>query len=491
MNKNNKLSEKKVRQDVKKILKHETGDAVGKADKAKRRNKDARRAIAVTRRTAESGPLTRGNAEMFHRAFTDRDAARLAWMLTVCDPFGKHHWSIPPVVAPGIPLSEPRIYRVTLKGFASANSQGRCYIGANADMWLPDPAATYLTNARPYFGYLGNSSTNGAGFARGTPVHYTTSTYVGCAAAGTLPGVIAGSDGRSWPAQPITYAVGLSFLGFPDQFINTQLPGDTTGSNAYQRCQCISVGLRARPVAPAAGALIPQGVICMTQQTLGDTVQTNAAAASTTTAIGGVDAYAYLAGLSIGGGPADKINELTDEMIARQEWDVMDWPRDKQGKGNVSWLSAAAIPNQSCALEAYAPKITGNLNVGYPQLAVACAGMLQGQVVEFEAAYTYAFYGAVSYEVNAHVGQSAVPGSDLASTAASAKQHMMIGEDMPSPARRAVAATVQPDVSSGLLSGKSAAKWVNSGKEVIEAATGSSIGDLIGEGLGFLGAMLL
>lgn len=478
-------SNKNIRKDVKKILKHEVGTAAGKAHRDKGRERDARRAIKVVHKQAKTGPLTAGTSEMFHRAFTDRDAARLAWMLTVCDPFGKHHWAIPPIISPGIPLSLPRIYRVTMRGFAYANAEGRVFIGANADMWLPDPGRATLTNPQPAYGFLGNNPSNGVGFARGAPVHYTIATYAGCTAA--TPAIV-GSTPKSYPGPQVTACTGLGFCYLPNAFINTQLPGDPTSQDAFQRCTNISVGLRVRPTAPASGALVPQGVLMMTQQILGDTVQTNAAAASTSSAIGGADVYGYLAGLHGTGANS----ELTNDMIARQEWDVMEWPHDKQGKGSASWLSAAAIPNQSCSLGAYAPKVTGDAIVGYPQLACVGAGMLEGQAVEFEASYTYAFYGAVSYEVNAHKGQAAVPGSDLADTAASAVPHMSIGgEKSLPPSRQAVAAMVQPAVSSGDLKPSSAAKWVSSGKEVIEAATGSSIGDLIGEGLGFLGAMLM
>lgn len=490
MSKNIISTEKKVRRDVKKILKHESGKGAGKHARSQRRGADAQRAIKVVEKQAAKAPLTRGAASMFRRAFTDRDAARLAWMLTVCDPFGKHHWSVPPIISPGIPLSEPRIYRITFRGFATANAGGRIYIGANADMWLPNPSAAALTIPEPRYGFLGNAPASGVGAQRGQPVHYTTSTYVGCDVAGAGVPVIAGSTGNSYPSSISTAATGLNFAGFPDPFINTQLNNDPVSANAYQRATNISVGLRVRPTAPGGAALVPTGVLMMTQQILGDTTQTNATAASSPTAIGGVDAYNYLAGVQ-GPGTSGGPNELDGEMIGREEWDIMEWPRDEVTKTGA-WLSAAAIPNQSCSLGAWVPKQTGDRIVGQPQLAVVGAGMQPSAVVEWEASYTYAFYGAVSYEVNAHTEHAAVPGADLQSTAAAASDHMMVGPGRAAtPARAALASVVQPAVSSGELSSKSAADWVSSGKSVIEAATGSSIGDLIGEGLGFLGAMLL
>lgn len=456
--------------------------------KRKEARKVARKEIKGRLRTASAKPLTANTASMFQRAFTERDASRLGWMLTVCDPFGSHHWSVPPTIGLGVPLAAPRIYRITLKGFASANADGMVYVGANADMWLPDAGRATLTNAQPRYGFLGNNPANGGTSRRGSPVHYTTSTYAGCIP-GNTPTPVTGSNGYSWPGPTVETCTGLNFCQFPDSFINIQLPGDPGNSDAYQRAQCIATGLRVRPTAPASGALIPQGVVLMTQQTLGDSVITCASAASGTLVRGGADVYAYLSGVFAGPAAA----ELTGDMIAREEWDVIDWPRDEK-KGEGSWLTASAIPNQSCCLAAYAPKVAGDRVVGYPQLAAVGAGMRQGQVLEFEAAYVYAFYGGISYEINAHQSMPSVPQADLSSTVDAAATHMAIGGSRPTsmmPARQAVAATVQPAVSSGEIRPSNAAKWIQGGKDVIESVTGSSIGDLIGEGLGFLAGALL
>jgi len=276
-------------------------------------------------------------------------------------------------------------------------------------------------------------------------------------------------------------------MAFPDQFIPSQINLAPASANAMQRAQQISLGLRARPVAPATGQLQPTGALVIVQQVLGDTVQTNPAAANSPTSLGGADAYQWVTGLATGVTGATT-SPLTPDQVAISEWDLLTWP--KVG-GAQSWITAAAIPNQSCALQPWVPTQNGTAQTGFPQLSVLGVGLGPGAVVEFEASYVYAFYGAVSYEVNVRKGISPVPSSDLEATVSSAANHMRVGDGAYSPARSAVASVVQPHVDSGDIPKSSAADWIKSGSSAIEAATGSSIGDLIGEGLGFLGAMLL
>lgn len=472
-------AKKQLRKEIKEIAKLDDR-STAKKTKQKRRRQRAKSAVNALAKAKANGPLTATNAAMFRRLFTDRDAARLAWMLTVTDPFGHHVWSIPPIISPGIPLSVPRIYRYEFNGFAVANASGRLYIGCNADMWLPNPSQAAATVAQPAYCFLGNSTANGG--IRGYPVHYTVQSYAGCAP------TVTGSVGTSYPGPAITTATGitgLTFMQFPDNFINTQLNNAPASANAYQRAQCLSAGLRVRPVAPASGALVPQGTLLMVQQILGDTVQTNPAAASGSAVIGGVDAYAYMTGASNAPG---SVVTITDDMVATEEWDVMEWPHEGKSK---AWLSAAAIPNQSCSLGAWVPTQVGTGLVGYPQLAVLGQGMLAGQVVQFEAALTYAFYGSVSYEVNHQRQAVSVPSSELESTAAAAAQHMAIGSNSAPAGARAAAAVAQTAIDAGELHPSKAVDWIKSGAKAVEAATGSSIGDLIGEGLGVVAGLLL
>lgn len=469
-----KAAAKEIKKEVKKIAKRDVSSAKKRA-KAKSNRQAARQAIVVHTKEASRSALGATNASMFRRIFTDRDAARLAWMLTVTDPFGHHPWSVPPVLSPGIPLSKPRIYRYVFTGFATANTSGRLFIGVNADMWLPNPSAAANTVAQPAYCFLGNSPANGG--TRGTPVHYTTASYLGTS--------VAGSTATSYPGPAISSAAGLNFMAFPDNFVTTQLNNAPASANAYQRAQCLSAGLRVRPQAPAAGATFPQGTLLMIQQIMGDTVQTNPAAASGSGVIGGTDAYAYMKGSNVTPG-AQVV--MTDDMVALEEWDILEWP--KEGTGHA-WLTAAAVPNQSCCLGAWVPTQTGTSVVGYPQLAVLGQGLLQGQIVQFEATLTYAFYGSVSYEVVHQREQINVPLQDLQATAAAASQHMALGANTASPAQRAAAAVAQTAVDSGEVHPSKAVDWLKSGSKAIEAATGSSIGELIGEGLGVVASLLL
>jgi hypothetical protein len=116
--------------------------------------------------------------------------------------------------------------------------------------------------------------------------------------------------------------------------------------------------------------------------------------------------------------------------------------------------------------------------------------MLSGQVVQFEGVLIYAFYGGVSYEVNVRKTHDAVPLSDLEATAAAAATQMSVGNPNGlTPEKQAVASVVEPAIAAGEVHPSKAADWIKSGTQVIEAATGASIGQLIGEGLGFLGAL--
>jgi hypothetical protein len=477
MNIEKKKIKKILRKDIKNLAKKDVRPSEAKVLKAKKRRNRTKRAISVA--TQETSTLRAGNSAMFKRLFTDRDAARLAWMLTVTDPFGQHSWAIPPIISPGIPLSLPRIYRYEFNGFAVANASGRVFIGVNADQWLPNASSAAATVPVPYYSYLGNSTANGG--TRGYPVHYTSAAYVGCP-------TVTGSSGFSYPGPAIAVAsavTGLNFMQFPDNFINTQLNNASASGNAFQRSTCISCGLRARPVAPASGALVPQGTLLMCQQILGDTVQTNPAAASGTLVIGGADAYAYMTGTVNAPGA---LVTISDDMVSTEEWDVMEWPREGKER---AWLTAAAIPNQSCSLGAFVPAQTGTSVVGYPQLAVLGQGMLSGQVVQFQAVLVYAFYGSVSYEVNHQRVSTSVPLGDLSATAAAAASHMAIGGDPVKPAHQAAAATAQTAVDAGELHPSKAVDWLKSGAAAIESATGQTLGDLVGEGLGIVAGLLL
>jgi len=332
--------------------------------------------------------------------------------------------------------------------------------------------------------YLGNSTANSG--TRGWPLHFTTSTYAG---SGTT-----GATGLSYPAPSTTQAAvvtGMGFMQLPDNFIGAQLNGNPASGNAFQRYQCVAAGLRARPTAPPNGALVMAGVMLAVQQTLGDTVITNPSAASGTTAVGGANCYGYISGLtnsSQGGTVSTAVSPLGPDSVGLEEWDMAAWPSSNKEK---DWLELSAIPNQSCSFGQWTPGQTGANVVGYPQLAIVVAGAQSGQLIEFEGKLIYAWYGSVSYEENAAQLALNVPSEDLASTVSDGKAHLSISNRSLTPKRAAVQAMVQPTIEDGGVHAKNAAEWINSGKDVIESVTGSSIGDLIGEGLGFLAGALL
>jgi len=475
-----KRAEKKIGREIKDAIKS-VPKQVRKAAKEERPRRAERQVIGEI---AQRGTFQSNQARYFKSVFTRRDAARLAWMLCVSDPFDHAAVPIPPLLTPGVSTSCPRMYPICLRGTALANSTGSLFIGVNADGWFPNASLAAGAPPQPGYQYLGNSTANGG--TRGYPVHYTNAAYIGSVA---VLGV--NSTGKSYPSPATTAGAGvagLQFLQLPDNFIDVQTNQNPVSNNASQRYSCVAAGLRVRPVAPASGALVPQGVLLMTQQILGDTFQTNPAAANSNTAVGGIDCYAYMSGLvsETGGVGISRVAPLNTEMVARVEWDMLEWPHEE---GNRTWLTGAAVPNQSCSYGCWTPPQTGSNVVGYPQIAVIGQSMLANQAVEFEAKLVYAYYGGVSYQENQTKLLPAVPLSDLHSVSSAAAAHMTPGA--PNPRRAAVAAVSQSAVDEGRVHPKAAVEWIKSGADAVEAVTGSTVGDLIGEGLGFLGSLLL
>jgi hypothetical protein len=494
------MSKAETKREVRKEAKREVKKEVEKEKRVK--GKHIRKEVKAIERLPSasrgvSGP-SRQQTQYFRRLFTEQDASKLAWLRCVMDPFTAIPASLPPIMAPGASTSRPRIYAISLKGFAVANANGRVNIGANADGWMPSSVAVAGSAPVPQFQYLGNSAGNAG--ARGFPVHYTVQAWAG------NPG-FANVSPNNYPASDRAVANAIPYLGFlqlPDALIDVQLNNDPTSGNAYQRYSNVALGLRCRPVAPAAGNLVMTGVILGCQQTLGDTVITNPTRANGGAAtLGGSDAYEYMAGLGTGAnsipvgpgpnaGPGSNNTQvnLTEEMVGRTEWDIAEWPKQK---GEHTWFTMSAIPNQSCCFSATVPKQTGATQVGDPQLAFVGAGLLAGQTIEFEARYIYAFYGGVSYQVQAGSSTPPVAPGDLQALTATAAPLMGIAthNGMPRASVSAPQALIRHEAAKGMVDARSGPDWLKSGASIVKSATGSSIGELLGEGLGVIAGMLL
>lgn len=447
--------------------------------------KGAPKNVALANRPAQKKAAQKATPAMknYYRQFAHRDAHKLAWMACVADPWEAPAVGIPLSLTPGASPSTPRCFRADLRGIMVTNAATRGFIGANADAWMANPTSLAGTPAVPYNMYLGNSTAFSG--ARGYPVHYCSGGWIGNGA---------GTSGLSYPSPIVAQATGVAGLGFiqlPDKFINLQNDCSPTSGNAQQRFNNVSVGLRCRPIAPASGALEMAGVVYAVQQILGDTAQTNPAAANATTAVGGIDAVAYIAGMvaSGAGAPPAGFTPLNSEQVAVTSWDVAKWPRVNNGQGEFSWMEITAIPCQSCAFGAWTPGNTGASVVGYPQVAFLTIGSPAGQLFEFEATYVYAWYGGVSYEVGTGQNAPRVGSADAASVLVAGSRHLRGPSQR---AKAAVAAVAQEALDTGVVSSaSSAASWIQSGSNLVKEITGQSIGDLIGEGLGFLSAMLL
>lgn len=423
----------------------------------------------------------------YSRRFTERDAWLLAWFHCVTNPW---KYAVPPPFPYAASPGTPRMFPLRITGAAIANSVGACFIWLNADGWFPSPQAVATTAPVPWTPFLGNSTANSG--ARGYPAGHTNGSYAGCSP------TIAGSTGLSMPGPTIAVATaiaGVVFQRIPDNFIAGQINTDPVSANASQRYNCVAAGLRVRPSAPAAGTVVPGGVVCMTQQILGDTLIANPVAANGTAAPGGVNCYNYVRSFqttATGGAVTAAPAPLDDSQIATKEYDLETWPRG--GDGKHDWLEATAVPNQSCCFLALTPPQTGASVVGEPQLVAIGNGLTAGQVVEYEATLIYAFYGIVSYEkygiADAPSRSNPVSSDETARALSVGSGHMRIDSEAGVPGRRATAAFGSEAKFDGVAAAKDIGGWISTGASVVKEVTGLSIPELIGEGLGFLAAIL-
>lgn len=446
--------------------------------------KDPRLRSAVVNSSArEAAPRVGPAGRQFFRTFSHRDAAKLAWMACVANPKFAPPMPIPASITPGASPATPRMFRVGLKGVSTANALGRFCIGANADAWIPNPNRASGAVATPYYCYLGNSSAFGG--ARGYPVHYTIQTWAGNGA---------GSDGTSWPAPNKVATVattGLYYVQLPDKFIAGQPNADPSTGNNSGAYSNVALELRARPIAPPAGGLVMAGTMWSVQQTMGDSFATCPSAANATGTVGGIDAVAYIGGMTTVSNASGQ--PLSSDMVALTEWDLASWPRESSSSSPTappshSWMSIVALPNQSCSFGQWAGGNTGATQVGYPQCAFMGFGAISGQQVEFEVDYVYAYYGVLSYEVKDDVRPVRVPDADVKSLMTSGLQHL---QGANRGIRGAVAAVAQEAVDKGEVGASSVGSWIQAGSSAVEKLTGQSIGELVGEGLGFVAEMLL
>jgi hypothetical protein len=395
-----------------------------------------------------------------HQFFARKDAARTAWALMVGNPFGDIAVPVPVSLTPGASPACPRMFRVKLTNFATANAAGFVYIGANGDAWSVNTSAVAGSAATPAYLYLGNSTAFGT---RGYPVHWTISTYVGC------PLQVTGSDSNSYPGSQVTLANGVTGLGFaqlPDGFITGQTDCSVGAANLIQRYSNVAVGLRARPT---TAALAAQGTLVCYQQTVGDNYVTNPVYAAGTALPGGKNTYTYM-------------QSVPEEEIGRLEMSIPDWPTDK-------WIGAAGLPNTYTSFGQWSPGNVGASIIGRPCVSIIGQGLSAGQVIEWEAEYIYAFYGSISYEPSALKNrQVASSPAEIGSILSSGAQHM--GPSNQQSYRAPLKAVAQEAVDSGRTNKSGVGDWIKSGSNLIEEVTGSSIGELVGEGLGFLAALL-
>ncbi len=405
--------------------------------------------------------------------FSKKGANRYLWALCVADPFRAVPVPVPISITPGASAACPRMYKVTLRGVATSNSLGFCSIQAHADNWVqafnPIAGGGNPFNQVPFpdlrNSYLGTSSATGGG--RGTPVLYTLGGWVGDTAT-------PGSNGLSTPAlgnNPLTPTIAAGSLGasaFPDGFIPGQLQFDVN-STAQRYCQ-VALGLRCRPLAAPINAA---GRLTIFQHTEGDTsFQTFSSVVP-----------------NCSGNSFNNMSAIPEEILTRHEVALANWPPDK-------WLSAAAIPNTTVCFGQWLAQQHGSLSVTYPLLTVIGEGLNDKMRIEFEAEYVIAFYGIVSWEANAAQMTRLVPssGDELGAHVEAAPIHMkpvVASNNSPALAKQGAATFAQTAVDTGAIHRSDVMPALRAAGGLVEEATGMSVGEIIGEGIGAIAAMLL
>jgi len=402
----------------------------------------------------------RGMHQYMQQLFSRKDAGRYLWALCVADPWRALPVPIPISITPGASAATPRMYKVTLRTVGAANASGFVYVGANADGWnqdfsnvgpFPVPASNQL--------YLGYPSTVPGG-SRGAPVSATQATWTGDSSVGSGPLVAPSSScvPSGGSVNPLT-ANSWLVAKFPDSFIPQQAPG-ANAPGAGERFTNVAVGLRVRPLAAPLNAA---GRITMFQQTLGDNEYN-----TFPTVIGGSDTFGAM-------------SALTPEQVNRHEVSVSNWPPEK-------WLAASAIPNTTCAFGQWQGSTTGYRGAGFPALSVMGEGLSAGLRLEVEAEYVYAYYGVLSYEEGSQtslrrVHTTAEEAGAMLSTANTHMKPLVKSDNHPGLARQASHMMAQEAVDTGKTTAAKVGQYMKMGSAAVEAVTGSSVGDLIGDAI--------
>lgn len=197
---------------------------------------------------------------------------------------------------------------------------------------------------------------------------------------------------------------------------------------------------------------------------------------------------------------------MPDTFLSRKRLAVAEWPSNK-------WLSAVANPNTASCFDqpiimpahwqgALSNPVTYGWNprVGYPFIFAAGKGLDPGTPIEFQVTYNYAIYGVPTYQTGARGADDTSVGNDRVQNVIS---NGMVSLTQPVVASlgaressKGVASVVKAEQASGAMpTGKGAIGSIIDGVKtavpIIEGVTGTSIGEIIGDVVAGIGALLL
>lgn len=407
-----------------------------------------------------------------------RQAALMAWIHGVANPWNPDPHPVPVAAVPGSSPSEARMFTCVLRATALANADGNFFITVCADGWTPATIQEMGTGtgvgidtavpaaASKYLNYGGSGCFS-------APVNFTNNLWpsgYGFPAWNMFSqGYPIG--GNAMPGGAGSQQAGIYACSLPQNFV-PNLSSDT-------RYSCVSAGLRLRPEGAAYKGAGDIAIFNWRRQPTRAQFPT---------------AFTGSAAVTMGMALA-----IPEKILSRERQACANWPSNK-------WLSAAAVPNTQTCLGQWFP-ITGsasggnyyaNCYVGFPHLFACGKGLDPGTPVEFEVTLNYAVYALTDYQSSSSERPDVVlPMADVEMVA-----HRGVGPSLVpklvSPGKQdhsGIAAAMAVEQEAGRAprgpnAGKAIVEGIKTAGAIFEEVTGTSVLDTILEGAGVLASLL-
>lgn len=409
---------------------------------------------------------------------TARQAALMAWIHGVANPWNPDPHPVPVAAVPGSSPSEARMFTCTLRGTALANADGNFFITACVDGWTPatiqemgtgtgigiDTAVPAL--ASKYLCYGGSS-------VYSAPLNYTNASWP---SGYGFPAWNMFSQGYPIGGNPMPGGAGSQQAGIyacslPPNFV-PNLSSDT-------RYTCVSAGLRLRPEGAAYKGAGDIAVFNWRRQPIRGQFPT---------------AFTGSAAVTMGA-----LLAIPEKILSRERQACANWPSNK-------WLSAAAVPNTQTCLGQWFPvggtssggSSYANCYVGFPHIFACGKGLDPGTPVEFEYTMNYAVYALTDYQSSTSERSDVMlPMADVEMVAHSGVGPSLVPKLLP-PNKQdhsGIAAAMSVEQEAGRAprgpnAGKAIVEGIKTAGAIFEEVTGTSVLDTILEGAGILASLL-